>query len=277
MSKTQNQKGFTLIELLVVIAIIAILAAILFPVFAKVREKARQTTCLSNEKQLGLAFVQYNEDYDGHFPGGISGNSGGCYGYNPGNGALEPVNESWAFQIYPYVKSTGAYRCPDDSSSTQFGQESYAHNANLTAAAESQLTAPASTVVLFEGTGGPNATQGADPSETLSGVSPDCFMSTWDADNVNWYFTGGNGASLASGHLGTRHVNTIDPRHTGGSNFLAADGHAKWLRPENVSSGLTQGTANQYQDQSLADSAATTDNMQLSNNGTRAALTFSLL
>ena len=61
-------KGFTLIELLVVIAIIAILAAILFPVFAQVREKARQTTCASNQKQIGLGFLQYVQDYDEHFP-----------------------------------------------------------------------------------------------------------------------------------------------------------------------------------------------------------------
>ncbi len=64
-----KRTAFTLIELLVVIAIIAILAAILFPVFQKVREKARQTSCASNEKQLGLAFLQYNQDYDETFPG----------------------------------------------------------------------------------------------------------------------------------------------------------------------------------------------------------------
>jgi len=63
-----TKRGFTLIELLVVIAIIAILAAILFPVFAKVREKARQTSCLSNEKQLGLAITQYVQDYDEKLP-----------------------------------------------------------------------------------------------------------------------------------------------------------------------------------------------------------------
>jgi prepilin-type N-terminal cleavage/methylation domain-containing protein len=63
-----KRNGFTLIELLVVIAIIAILAAILFPVFAKVREKARQASCASNEKQLGLAFVQYIQDYDESMP-----------------------------------------------------------------------------------------------------------------------------------------------------------------------------------------------------------------
>src|SRR5689334_4870314 len=63
-----KNKGFTLIELLVVIAIIAILAAILFPVFAQAREKARQTSCLSNEKQLGTAFLMYVQDYDETFP-----------------------------------------------------------------------------------------------------------------------------------------------------------------------------------------------------------------
>lgn len=101
-----KQGGFTLIELLVVIAIIAILSAILFPVFAKVREKARQTSCLSNEKQLGLGFIQYVEDYDETYPTGGGG----------GNGDL---GMGWAGQIYPYVKSTGVYNCPDDSTGVQ--------------------------------------------------------------------------------------------------------------------------------------------------------------
>ena len=91
MTSSVNQKssGFTLIELIVVIAIIAILAAILFPVFAKVREKARQVSCLSNMKQLGLAFVQYSQDYDEVLPDGTQLTFGG----NCGAG--------WAGQIYP--------------------------------------------------------------------------------------------------------------------------------------------------------------------------------
>jgi prepilin-type N-terminal cleavage/methylation domain-containing protein len=89
------KSGFTLIELLVVIAIIAILASILFPVFAKAREKARQITCASNEKQMGLAILQYNQDNDESEPAG-SGNNATTWG------------GEWPIQVYPYVKSTGA-------------------------------------------------------------------------------------------------------------------------------------------------------------------------
>lgn len=92
----QRSKGFTLIELLVVIAIIAILAAILFPVFAKAREKARAISCMSNEKQIGLASMMYVEDYDEVFPK-----------------ARNHAGGPWWFQLYyPYVKSTGVFKCP---------------------------------------------------------------------------------------------------------------------------------------------------------------------
>ena len=95
----QRKRGFTLIELLVVIAIIAILAAILFPVFQKVRENARRTACLSNLKQIGLGVVQYNQDYDEKMPNGTS-----PYGSASG----------WAVQVYPYLKSIAVFQCPDD-------------------------------------------------------------------------------------------------------------------------------------------------------------------
>jgi len=94
-------RGFTLIELLVFIAIIAILDAILFPVFASAREKARQTGCASNLKQLGLAWIQYCQDYDEAPP------------WPKGLGGM-----GWAGAIYPYVKTTGVYYCPSDSYQT---------------------------------------------------------------------------------------------------------------------------------------------------------------
>ncbi|MBM3498472.1 MAG: DUF1559 domain-containing protein [Armatimonadetes bacterium] len=92
----RRSQGFTLIELLVVIAIIAILAAILFPVFARAREKARQTSCLSNVKQLGLGVMMYCQDYDETYPG-----------YYPPWPATVPSPQgcSWWEGIYPYVKN----------------------------------------------------------------------------------------------------------------------------------------------------------------------------
>ncbi len=161
----RTRAGFTLIELLVVIAIIAILAAILFPVFAKAREKARQTTCLSNEKQIGLATLQYIQDYDKSYYGHRwnCNNSGGttatdvCGGYMDGSapGGSKLVSAAtgsekryfWCFILYPYIKSMGVFTCPSNAvafttvSGTDHtfnakgsvgldygGQNSYAHN-----------------------------------------------------------------------------------------------------------------------------------------------------
>ena len=97
MQKMPRRRGFTLIELLVVIAIIAILAAILFPVFQKVRENARRTSCASNVKQIGIAFTQYEQDADEQTPGSTQ------WGYG------------WAEKIQPFVKSAAVFQCPDDS------------------------------------------------------------------------------------------------------------------------------------------------------------------
>jgi prepilin-type N-terminal cleavage/methylation domain-containing protein/prepilin-type processing-associated H-X9-DG protein len=105
-NKRQNRYGFTLIELLVVIAIIAILSAILFPVFAKVREKARQTACLSNEKQIALANLQYMQDNDGRVP------MVDYFEYPGGQKQLV----TWTIALQPYTKSWSVFRCPSDSS-----------------------------------------------------------------------------------------------------------------------------------------------------------------
>lgn len=223
MSKIQktNYRGFTLIELLVVIAIIAILAAILFPVFAKVREKARQTSCLSNEKQLGIGFMQYAQDYDEAFP------------YTP---YWDTNNKAWGSAIYSYVKSTQLYQCPDDTHvAATTAAVSYAFNGDMADTnigvtvplfKLSLLNAPASTIMLFEVTG-----VTADVTNPANDYSPAGNGGAW-----RW-------SSYDTGEMGQPpHNSSIDViyntgRHTDGSNYLLADGHAKWMRGSAVSAG----------------------------------------
>jgi len=108
-SSDGDRGGFTLIELLVVIAIIAILAAILFPVFARARESARRTSCISNVRQMGMAVMQYVQDYDESFPPRYP---------DPPAGAAYPCKPcrtiDWRPYGMPYIKNDGLYRCPSD-------------------------------------------------------------------------------------------------------------------------------------------------------------------
>ncbi len=200
------RRGFTLIELLVVIAIIAILAAILFPVFAKVRENARRISCASNEKQLGVALTQYVQDSDELWP--VNSTNSGCCNPSP-----------WPGQIYPFVKSTGVFACPDDSITVTNGtgrgtasRMSYGMNYELyvnptTLRNISQFDAPASTVSLFE-----NGKGGVGGAPTL----PD------------------NNTAMTSNWL-----NDVSNRHdqsaTYQANYLLLDGHVKYLKIPNVS------------------------------------------
>ncbi len=236
-------RGFTLIELLVVIAIIAILAAILFPVFAKAREKARQTACLSGEKQLGLALLQYNQDYDERWPSGTQGTMVGSGGQ---------VGVGWAAEIYPYVKSTALYRCPDDS--TAGGKNasgaatyplSYGYNVSAPTASASQYSNVAKSVLLFEAFNAVTdmttlGTQGSTTSGDYSSPSADGNPAGWDPAPA--FSSAGFATGVTSGAdatIGTANGNfqSQTGRHTDGANYLLADGHAKWLRGMSVSSG----------------------------------------
>jgi prepilin-type N-terminal cleavage/methylation domain-containing protein len=119
---SRERTAFTLIELLVVIAIIAILASILFPVFARARENARRASCQSNLKQIGLGIMQYTQDYDERIPNATGGGTGGAamdggwtyfstWPYDPDTQQFDPSRGS----LYPYVKSTQIYICPSDT------------------------------------------------------------------------------------------------------------------------------------------------------------------
>lgn len=157
------RKGFTLIELLVVIAIIAILAAILFPVFAKAREAARKSSCSSNEKQILLAVTQYVQDYDETMPIGWNGAGG---------------NTAWYHNIQPYIKNTGVFACPSDIGTTKsWGGSpgggvgswhvSYGMNYNICTADSgvklAAAVAPANTVLIADSGSVTNATGVALP------------------------------------------------------------------------------------------------------------------
>ena len=238
-------KGFTLIELLVVIAIIAILAAILFPVFARARENARRSSCQSNLKQIALGIMQYTQDYDEYMPIGNAGNSG----------------QGWAGPTMPYIKSSQVFQCPSDASVNatypNLYKISYAYNQNLNALQGtlspvkiSAFSAPTLTVNVFEVNGG-TASNSAEirPTESASPAGS------------GYYLSNPNGApgGYATGNMGGRNYGafTSDPRHFDGSNFLALDGHVKWLKGANVSGGPTPATSKTVQNPSGSGAAGT--------------------
>ena len=231
----RSRSAFTLIELLVVIAIIAILAAILFPVFAQAREKARQITCLSNLKQIGLSSMMYVQDYDEYFMGSP------YYGQN------------WAEEIYPYVKSKGAFVCPDDSRKAVEtwapDQVSYVANFMIlytgtdfsiplaVPANEARLVAPANTVFLYEGTATYSTYEGPGNAANVTTYAPTAYNWTRLDDATAGLSKVGDGSGniyeppVEVGRHGR--LDAADSAgiiHAGWANFLAADGHAKFLK-----------------------------------------------
>ena len=260
-TRRSRSSAFTLIELLVVIAIIAILAAILFPVFAQAREKARQASCLSNTKQLGLGIYQYVQDYDETLPMG---------------GVVFPAYDTrWPKTIYPYVKNVGVFACPSQTeemfgaTKTDFvptleaataikptGPSSvggYGINFNLVGFANAGATTLSKTLAdikdsagtflvceaaRLDGQGNTFALNGVAPKDwvPLQSIAtewqvfpPSSFTSNPNTGQAsNQWFT-----QTADGH-GNNHATCRRPvpRHNGGLNVIYCDGHAKWSKIE---------------------------------------------
>jgi prepilin-type N-terminal cleavage/methylation domain-containing protein/prepilin-type processing-associated H-X9-DG protein len=247
-----KRKGFTLIELLVVIAIIAILAAILFPVFAQAREKARAITCVSNEKQIGLAILQYTQDYDEKFPFAADNN----------------WQNGWTTTVQPYVKSYAVFLCPDDANAKLASGisawagvgVSYSCNgylgydnqlganqqygvmgmpAGTTGAAnggglsDGAVTQPSNTIMVGEKFNSDTITAGG--SGTASWFGPATMFSGvtwWDANPAFGEIPNGSGTTGNPNAAYPKSPNgAVSAHHNGLANFLFADGHVKAMHP----------------------------------------------
>ena len=221
-SHRNTRSAFTLIELLVVIAIIAILAAILFPVFARARENARRSSCQSNLKQIALGAKQYVQDYDEKYP------------LVDGRILIADGTDGWGLLLQPYLKSVQIYQCPSDSvgpnnTVTDAGYTDYWYNANCAEKNESAFAYISNTLLFGDG----SSTVGA---ATLTPVGSAAYVVTFtgylDGDMsdttkngvtpVNWATT------MRDGSAANRNV-TVE-KHLEGANYAFADGHVKWLK-----------------------------------------------
>jgi len=238
-TRKDTLRAFTLIELLVVIAIIAILAAILFPVFARARENARRASCQSNLKQIGLGMLQYAQDYDEKLTCGNNGYGG-----------------AWAGTMYPYIKSSQIYTCPSDTSTPVVAGQtvvSYGLSANISYNSGSRtniaaMTATARTVMCFE-------VRGSSANVTLANEGNPSNGGSVSGDGTNLTNTSGccTSANVGGPQFATGYADNYNGgyqqtgwetqwdgttgRHLEGANYLFVDGHVKWLKSSAVSAG----------------------------------------
>lgn len=233
-SYSRSRPGFTLIELLVVIAIIAILAAILFPVFARARENARRASCQSNLKQIALGIIQYTQDYDEKYPPSwikfsdttpLTDTSvpAGNFTVTDGSGSPSGHYQTWMDFIFPYVKSVQVFVCPSALYGTLY--PSYGYSGALGGRNASS----------YGGTAGV-------PVALASVQRPaECYMLLDYNSNYSYYAGPVDIGNYARSATSTTSIRVMP--HLEGGNYAFADGHVKWVSGEKMKALPSTSTA----------------------------------
>lgn len=222
-----KKRAFTLIELLVVIAIIAILAAILFPVFARARENARRSSCLSNLKQIGIATMMYTQDYDESYPYALTLIPTGAN--TPGGTWFGGI---WAWQqvLYPYDKSMQIYVCPSGNGAAVSAPYSGHYGANLSLIQYGHSSIPAPPPIKLASVQAPASTYMFMDAGVYGMSSTGQVVAATVNNNQYLPGTGDNGTTSCTQTDSFMQSDCQSGRHFGGVNMAFADGHAKWLK-----------------------------------------------
>lgn len=245
----KNKKAFTLVEILVVVAIIAILAGILFPVFARAREGARRSSCQSNLKQLGLGVAQYVQDYNNKYPVLEDSGDGGMF--STGTPLALSNKKTWADRILPYIKNRQVFHCPSVGRPKTGEIDQYSHygftayterscNGDLRFAGrkgimkQSEIRRPSEVIMMSD------YREGYPHVAGVWALSETCFTEASYIVTPGSYVSNASETAMCDAGQDCSSW-PVDGRHLEGANYLFFDGHVKWLGIKHINNGTPNG------------------------------------